>query len=173
MFDFGRWVAIRCLCVAVLTTAMPAPSSVAAELVPLTFDCLADAAEKFGHDWKNLVLILAVEGGRVGECSTNKNKTIDCGPAQINSVHFSELSRVTQMPRAELQAAVTNNGCFNIYVGAYLLRKRINEAHGDVWKGIAHYHSYTPYHMEKYQEMVMKKYRRYFGNDVMASTFSR
>ncbi len=157
------------LTIACLIGSMQSTKSVAVENTPLTYECLKDAAAQFGHTIKTLSLILAVEGGKVGQCSSNTNGSVDCGPAQINSIHFPQLARITGMTPDQVRDAVTSDGCFNIYVGAYLLRKTTNSANGDLLTGIGHYHSYTPYYMNRYIDRVQTKALQYFGNSNVAT----
>jgi hypothetical protein len=45
------------------------------------------------------------------------------------------------IPEAAVSTLLAYDGCFNVAVGAWLLRKRTNEAAGDFWYGIGRYHS--------------------------------
>jgi len=74
----------------------------------------------------------------------NTNGSIDVGIAQINSIHFRELSKFGVKPEHLLDA------CVGTYVAAWLLRSVIAR-HGNTWEGIAHYHSGTPYFNRRYQ----------------------
>ena len=42
------------------------------------------------------------------------------------------------------------DACYNIEVGAWILRKHIDEASGDVWKGVARYNAKSKVKQVKY-----------------------
>jgi hypothetical protein len=120
-------------------------------IVPLTEECVIETAARFSLPEKLLWSILAVEGGKVGKFSTNKNGTIDLGPMQINSIWLDNFAEYVSA------SEVLYNGCVNVQVGAWILRSHINLAAGDFWKGVGNYHSKTPLLHQRYQEKIYAK----------------
>jgi len=112
------------------------------ELVPVTAKCIQESASAFNLHPDLLYALLIVEGGEVGKVTTNKNKSIDVGPAQINSIHFEELESL-----GISQDALKNDGCLNVYVQGWYLSKAIAGATiktlDDYFYAIARYNSKT------------------------------
>ena len=50
--------------------------------------------------------------------------------------------------------ALRDNFCANVEGGAWILRQALDEAHGDLWKGVALYHSHNPAHKLEYMRLV-------------------
>ena len=125
----------------------PAPASLTvapAWYRPVTPACFTEAARRQALEPWRLLAVLKAEGGRVGTFSSNTNGSYDIGPMQVNTIHLDELSRIYQTERSRLAQLLAYDGCFNVSIGAYILRKRTNEAKGDFWYGIGGYHSKTP-----------------------------
>ncbi|MCW2240368.1 lytic transglycosylase domain-containing protein [Azospirillum canadense] len=132
-------------------------------LKPLTMECLEQAAVAFGHPPMALALILAQERGKVGECAApNRNGSVDCGAAQINSKEIPKLARVIGLSPDETFRKVRDDGCFNIFVSAYILAEKKRDARGDLWDAMGRYNSATPGIKEQYQAALVKQYRRLF-----------
>ncbi|MEJ6002609.1 lytic transglycosylase domain-containing protein [Paucibacter soli] len=85
--------------------------------------------------------MMKTEGGRVGQFSLNSDGSYDMGPMQINTIHLKELSALYGITSPAMAQLLAYDGCFNVAVGAFLLRKRTNEAGGDFWYGIGRYHN--------------------------------
>lgn len=83
-----------------------------------TTQCIEQAAQRYSVPELLIHSILLTENGRTGQCSKNTNGTIDCGLAQINSVHFSSLSQKYGIAPAQ----VVHDPCTNVYVSTYLLK---------------------------------------------------
>lgn len=115
--------------------------------IPLTTSCVIEAAQHFDVPARALFAILQVEGGNVGEVNHNTNHTVDIGPMQINSIWLDELSDYIN------ETELLYNGCYNVFVGTWILKSRIIEAN-DLWTGIGHYHSRTPHLSAAYQQKV-------------------
>lgn len=92
--------------------------------------------------------ILRVESG-LNPTSTNRNDngTLDVGIGQFNSMHFKRLQRYGISPDDMKDA------CIGTYVSAWHLAQQIAR-HGNTWRGIASYHSATPYFNERYQVLL-------------------
>lgn len=110
--------------------------------------------------------VLLVEGGRAGTISPNLKKrdgrsyvaSYDLGPMQINTIHLPELSSIYRVAPDVIAHYLVNDACYNIKMGAWLLHRRISEAGGDVWRGVAAYHSKTPQYGARYLRRVAEKY---------------
>lgn len=57
--------------------------------------------------------------------------------------------------------ALKDNGCFNIYIGSWILAHSIRKEKGDVWEGVGRYHSATPKYKYRYIEKVKKVYNKH------------
>lgn len=115
--------------------------------------CIFLAAQTYGVPPAVLVGILHVEGGKVGQQVRNTNGTYDLGPMQINTIWMPELAKHWQVSPATAKRWVRDDGCINVAVGAWILRKKSDDA-GSLYTGIAHYHSKTPRHGLPYRQKV-------------------
>lgn len=106
---------------------------------PLTFAAIVHAANHYGVPLAPLLGILATENGRLGEALSNTNGTWDLGPFQVNTVHLNDLSEIGYTPEA-----IMADGPVNALAAAWLFRQEINKA-GNLWHGVGHYHSRTPF----------------------------
>lgn len=129
--------------------------------IPLTV-CLLNASAVHHIEPEILLSIISVEGGRVGTVSVNKNGSEDLGIMQINTYAWLKLVSNTFFSGNQQIAhdSLTNDGCFNIYVGTWILSKAISEENGDVWAGVGRYHSQTPTYKYKYIEKVKEAYEK-------------
>ncbi len=124
--------------------AKPIPS-------PAADQCLMPAAQRHGVNPHILRAILQVESGmRPHVMNRNRNGSIDVGMAQINSIHFRELSQWGITPERLLDP------CVATHVAAWHL-KRVILRHGNTWFGVAAYHSVTPVHNLRYQALVRQE----------------
>jgi soluble lytic murein transglycosylase-like protein len=125
----------------------PAPAWITttpASASPITIGCFHHEAARQQIEPIKLLAVLKTEGGRLGSFIKNTNGTYDIGPMQINTVHLEDLARTLSTTKATVAQKLAYDGCFNIAVGAWMLRKRTNEAGGDFWFGIGRFHSKTP-----------------------------
>lgn len=139
--------------------------------VPVTMECLSQAAKRFRLPEEVLVTVLAVEGGRVGQASRNRNGTHDLGPMQVNTVWLREMTRLRRAGAlpvllrddrvlSEGYHYLKNNGCLNVYVGAWILKMAVRRSGDDLAAGVAAYHSATPRHRAVYLKRVIAKLTR-------------
>lgn len=129
---------------------------------PVTVQCIVREAQRQQLEPELLWAILRKENGRVGKHSLNSNKTVDIGPMQINNGKFekalSELREKTHFSHQKFKHLLYNNACFNISVGAYVLRQKINAAKGDMFKGGGWYHSANEPFYSRYKSDLESKY---------------
>ena len=134
-------------------------------LVPLTLSCFLQAASLQGLPPSVMLTILKVEGGKVGMVSENTNGTEDLGPMQINTGVW--LKPVAKMhfggDKEAAYAALRDNGCYNVNVGAWILRQSIDQANGDIFEGIGLYHSHTTKYKARYQTKFRNNFVKMFG----------
>ena len=132
-------------------------------LVPVTAACIAAAASAFGVSEPSLWLILKTEAGQVGQCTVQKNKSHDCGPAQINAETWVKpFADMLHRPVPQIFYEIRDNGCFNIEAAALILRQKIDEGGGDKWDGMGRYNSATPSLKAAYQDRLIEAYRQLF-----------
>lgn len=110
--------------------------------------CVTGAASFHAVNPWILKAILKVESGfRADVVNRNRNGTVDVGMAQINSMHFKELSRHGIAPSDLMDA------CVATYVAAWHLAKQYR-AHGNTWFAVGAYHSTTPCFNRRYSGLV-------------------
>lgn len=131
---------------------------------PVSQECVRIEAARQQLELVKLLAVLKTEGGRVGMARRNSDGSYDLGPMQINTVNLPDLVQQFRAPAATLVNVLINDGCFNVAVGAWLLRERTNQAGGDFWYGIGRYHSKKPEHaypyilrVHKSMEAIVKK----------------
>ena len=110
---------------------------------PVTPQCVIEEAARQSLEVVKVLAVMKAEGGRLGEYSPNANGSYDIGPMQVNTIHLPQLSKTYGIPPDTVSKLLAYNGCFNVAVGAWMLRMRTNEAAGDFWYGIGRYHSAT------------------------------
>ena len=115
--------------------------------------CRHQAAAAFDVPEDLVQAIKEVESGESlgAPVSVNRNGTEDIGLMQINSSWLATL-RGHGISREGLLDA-----CVNVHVGAWILRRAINDAGGDVWAGVGAYHSPTPARQRNYRTLVAQK----------------
>jgi len=116
--------------------------------------CLRAAAELHHVPAGVLVLLMSVEAGRLGEVSQNANGTVDIGPMQVNDTWVPKIAGHWGASHDAAYRALRDNFCANVEGGAWILRQALDEAHGDLWKGVALYHSHDPVHKLEYMRLV-------------------
>lgn len=115
--------------------------------------CRRQAAAAFDLPEDLLQAIKEVESGESlgAPVRVNRNGTEDIGLMQINSSWLATL-RKHGISREGLFDA-----CINVHVGAWILRRAINDADGDVWAGVGAYHSPTPARQRNYRTLIMRR----------------
>ncbi|MBV8046440.1 MAG: lytic transglycosylase domain-containing protein [Paludibacterium sp.] len=126
--------------------------------------CVLQAASVQALPPELLLAIIQVEGGSAGAASVNRNRTEDLGVMQINTGAWLDLAARAHFAgdRAEAYRQLRDDTCYNVQVGAWILRRAIDEYPGDVWRGVGRYHSATPALNARYQRQVQAAWRRLF-----------
>ena len=149
----GRW-SLAALAIALMLGA-PARADEA-----MIEGCLKAAAEVHHVPAGVLVLLISVEGGRLGAVSQNANDTVDIGPMQVNDTWLSKIAAHWDASPEEAYRALRDSFCANVEGGAWILRQALDEAGGDLWEGVALYHSHTPVHKLEYMRLVYEQAMR-------------
>ncbi|HFS8112819.1 TPA: lytic transglycosylase domain-containing protein [Enterobacter asburiae] len=133
-------------------------------LTSVLVSCVMEAAFIYDLPPKLVVSIIKVEGGKIGLVSKNKNKTEDLGIMQINTGAWLNLVARAHFNdnRALAYRELRDNGCYNIHIGSWILRRSIDQSKGDFWHGVGRYHSATPVHNIRYQAKVRHAWTKYF-----------
>lgn len=126
--------------------------------IPATIECVVHAANYQGIPPAVLLAIGSMENGKNGQAVENTNGTFDLGHMQINtSTYKYEIARY-----GISMDDVRWNGCKNVEVAAYLLKKRLSEnPNQDFWTRVANYHSKTPVHNLRYKTKLMPLAQRW------------
>lgn len=125
----------------------------ALEVHGVPVECINQAAVAYHIPATLILSVLAVEGGRAGSASPNKNGTFDYGPMQINSIWVPQI-QVYGYTKQQLQY----NACVNVMVGAWILSQDIANA-STAWRGVGSYHSHTSTLNYRYQTQVSEVYQ--------------
>ncbi len=103
--------------------------------------CVRVAARVNGVPPAVLLMLLQVEGGRLGEVSGNRNGTVDIGPFQVNEIWLPAVAQHWGMTVEDAFPILRDNFCGNADAAAWVLRGALADAHGDFWEGVGRYHS--------------------------------
>jgi soluble lytic murein transglycosylase-like protein len=169
--DFRRssfLVFLLALSAALLLWPHPAMAVNAVEQNPGLTRCIVNAARHYQLPEPLIWLILDVEGGIEGTVSLNTNGTQDLGPMQINTRWLPQITAHYREPESVLRQRLIGDGCFNVAVGTWILRLNIDNAGGDVWRGVAWYHSRTPDFARRYLARVLASAERWYGKKIEA-----
>ena len=141
----------------------PVPVSIAPEgqdPARVIHGCIEAAADAHGLPSTMLVILLHVEGGRLGRVSDNTNATVDIGPMQVNQIWLPKLAARWGVSIPETFTALRDSFCANLEGGAWILRQALDEARGDFWQGVGFYHSHSPEHKANYLRKVLRHAQR-------------
>src|SRR5277367_4903703 len=147
-----RFCAATALAALAITLTVGAPARADEAMIE---GCLKAAAEVHHVPAGVLVLLLSVEAGRLGAVSQNANGTVYIGPMQVNDIWLSKIAAHWGAYRA-----LRDNFCANVEGGAWILRQALDEARGDLWEGVALYHSHSPVHKLEYMRLVYEQAMR-------------
>ena len=110
----------------------------ALEIHGVPIECINQAAITYHVPATLILSILAVENGKKGSASPNRNGTFDYGPMQINSIWLSKIRRYGYT-RQQLQY----DPCTNVNVGTWILSQQIANDSSSLWRGVGSYHSHA------------------------------
>ena len=103
--------------------------------------CVIHAARSEGVPLYVLLGIHSKERGTNGQTAQNKNRSLDMGQFQINSMHFKRGGMFENYN----SHYVRTDGCLNARLAAKILRNRLTtKPSTDFWVRAAAYHSWTP-----------------------------
>jgi Transglycosylase SLT domain len=126
----------------------------ALEIHGVPIECINQAAITYHVPAILILSVLAVENGKNGSASPNRNGTFDYGPMQINSIWLSKI-RLYGYTQQQLQY----DPCVNVNVGIWILSQQIANDASSPWRGIGSYHSHTSKLNHNYQIKVSEVYR--------------
>ncbi len=131
----------------------------------LTVACIMTVSNMHSVPPDVMIGILKRERGTVGQCTVHPNRQEDCGPFQINRATWLETVADLHFDGNKKEAYVTlrDNGCYNAYIAAWILRQAIDRANGNVIEGVGYYHNQKPHLKRKYQIAFLKDYKALFG----------
>ena len=118
--------------------------------------CMALVASIYKLPPRVLPSIHAVEGGQVSTIHVNADGSQDLGVMQVNTRWLPALSRYTGQPEAMVRTALLSRACYNVAAAGLILRTYLDEAGGDLMRGIGYYHSHTPILGSEYQMLVVE-----------------
>jgi hypothetical protein len=116
--------------------------------------CLMLASQTYSVPPAVLVGIYKAEGGTIGKENRNDNGSYDLGPMQINTVWLPELADKWGVTETTARKWVRDDACTNVGVAAWILHSHLSET-GSLSQAIAHYHSRTPLHGNRYKGKVI------------------
>lgn len=126
----------------------------ALEVHGVPIECINQAAITYRVPATLILSVLAIENGRAGSASPNRNGTFDYGPMQINSIWLSKIRRY-----GYTQQQLQYDPCVNVKVGTWILSQHIANDTSNLWRGVGDYHSHTARLNHNYQIKVSEVYR--------------
>ncbi|PRP70946.1 lytic transglycosylase [Chromobacterium amazonense] len=131
------------------------------ELNAILTSCVLQAASIHQLPPQLIAAVMQVEGGRSGTVSKNGNGTEDLGVMQINTGAWLGLVARAHFSgnRQKAYIKLRDDACYNVQVGSWILKRAIQQGGGDIWRGVARYHSATPQYNERYQRKVKSAWR--------------
>ena len=117
--------------------------------------CFVKAGRLFHVSPLLLYSIYLVEQGRSGYWRMNANGSRDLGLMQINDRAWGQWLHERFGITEQL---LVRDDCVNVMAAAAILRKHINDLHGNVPAAVARYHSRTPALGRRYLSKVKRRY---------------
>ncbi|SIQ99135.1 hypothetical protein [Marinobacterium stanieri] len=136
---------------------------------PITYQMLEEVSQITQTPVLGLYLILQVEGGTTGECVPRKYNS-DCGPFQVNTMHFDELHSEFGLTRHNIVSSTKGNA---LAAGAILNRKlKICIKRNYDWFGrIACYHNFNAPHRDRYRKRLIEHAKLILTDEQLARYF--
>jgi soluble lytic murein transglycosylase-like protein len=130
------------------------PAAPPPDVQPVTLDCLVAVSRRYQVPLEVLAGILAQEHGRLGAKSPNRDGSADLGPMQINTFWLPTLRRY-----GIAETHLLYHGCYNVAVGAWIVRYEQARGGGELWRAVGRYHSPQPERAAGYVRRVAGKVR--------------
>ena len=130
------------------------PAAPPPEALPVTMECVVAVAQRYQLPVELIGGILAQERGRLGQSRPNRDGSHDMGPMQINSFWLPMLRRY-----GVEESHMLHHGCWNLAVGAWIVRYEHARGHGGLWQAVGRYHSHDPRRAAGYAARVAEKAR--------------
>jgi hypothetical protein len=121
---------------------------------PVTLECVVEVSRRYQVPVEIIAGILAQERGRLGTRSPNRNGTEDLGPMQINTFWLRTLGRY-----GITENHMLHHGCYNVAVGAWIVRYEQARGRQPLWQAVGRYHSPDPARASGYARKVAGKVR--------------
>ena len=122
--------------------------------------CILGAAQVHDVPPAAMVVLLMVEGGRLGMRSPNTNGTGDLGPFQVNEIWLPKIARYWDVPEAEARRLVRDDLCANAEAAAWIFGMNLRDSKGKLWEGVARYHSMRPDLQDAYLSKALRAVRQ-------------
>ncbi|HGP3143665.1 TPA: lytic transglycosylase domain-containing protein [Pseudomonas aeruginosa] len=110
------------------------PPAIAAGEIPQ--QCVVATIQRYQIPATLIVGILGQENGRVGTASRNSNGSVDYGPGQVNSIWLATLA-----PYGVTAKDLQWDGCKNLWVSGWIMRRCLNKFNNNAWMAIGCYHA--------------------------------
>lgn len=117
--------------------------------------------------------IAAVEGGRIGLVSRNRDGSDDLGLMQINTRWLPAIAGAMHADRETARTRLLADPCFNISAAGAILRTYLDQDRGHLMQAIGDYHSHTPLLHQRYQLQVLNAAESLFGATAAPSSGRR
>lgn len=127
---------------------------------PPTFECLHEEAARQKLPPELLLAVMRTEGGRMGQFVRNNNGSYDVGPMQINTTWIAKLAKKANTTSENIVMQLAYHGCWNMAVGAWILRSAIDESPNDFWRGVGYYNSHNIKYWPSYSRRVQAHYQK-------------
>jgi hypothetical protein len=127
------------------------------------FACMVLVAQIYALPPRVLPAIQRVEGGAPGVSSHNTDGTDDLGIMQINTIWLPILARISGTDEATAKDRLLDRPCYNIAAAGMIMRRYLDETHGDLMLAIGNYHSHTRLLNIGYQAKVMNSAAQLFA----------
>jgi transglycosylase-like protein with SLT domain len=124
--------------------------------------CMVLAARLYALPPRVLPSIQAVEGGRPGSVSRNRDGSEDLGVMQVTTRWIPALAAQARMPADVVRWRLINEPCFNIVSAGAIMRLYLDETRGDLLRAVGNYHSHTEPLNRQYQLQVLRAARLLF-----------
>ena len=136
---------------------LPATSRAASLAAAPVVACIETAAKAYRVPSAIVLILLAIEDGRLGQVSPNGNGTVGIGPMQVNTIWVPVMARRWHASPLAAYAALRDVFCANVEAGTWILRQAIDDAHGDLWEGVGFYHSHDPGYKADYLRKALRQ----------------